>query len=321
MIKSLVIGKFYPPHKGHSYLIDYGLKHCDNLCVVVCHRDDQSIPGRLRAKWLKEIHPKAKVIVVKDINQDDDSKAWAEYTKKFLGYNPDVVFTSENYGINYCRFLGCKHIMVDKKRKTVPISGTIIRQKPLKSWGYLHPCVQAYFAKRVCIIGAESTGTTTLAKALAQYYKTNWVPEYGRTYSEGKITTGNYSWKSEEFEHIAKTQNNSEDNLAKSCNKILICDTDSFTTGIWHERYMNYVSKKVEALSKNRHYDLYIVTADDIPFVQDGTRDGEHIRHQMHVRFIEKLKKHNKRFIIVTGTHQERMRKAIKRCNKLLGKS
>src|SRR5581483_9617149 len=51
-------------------------------------------------------------------------------------------------------------------------------------WYFLEPPVRAYYARRICLIGAESTGKTTLARALAEHYQTVWVPEYGREYSE-----------------------------------------------------------------------------------------------------------------------------------------
>ncbi|HKY04356.1 MAG TPA: ATP-binding protein, partial [Blastocatellia bacterium] len=60
--------------------------------------------------------------------------------------------------------------------------------------------------KRVCLVGAESTGKTTIARALAEYYKTVWVPEYGREYSEEHLTGRGYRWRSEEFTHIAARQ-------------------------------------------------------------------------------------------------------------------
>jgi HTH-type transcriptional regulator, transcriptional repressor of NAD biosynthesis genes len=316
--RGLVIGKFLPPHKGHSYLIQHGIDHCDKLTVVVCHRDDQPIHGEMRAKWIRELHPEATVLVVVDIEKDDDSQAWADYTKKFLGYTPDIVFTSEDYGRTYCECLGCKHVLVDKARISVPVSGTKVRANPFREWDYISPCVRAHYAKRVCVVGAESTGTTTLAKDLAKYYKTNWAPEYGRIYSEGKLPNSKYGWRSDEFEHIARMQNDLEDYLARTCNKLLIADTDSFATSVWHERYMDGPSSEVEAQSSNREYDLYIITNDEIPFVQDGTRDGEHVRHKMHLRFIEKLKQKNKKFIIVSGSKKDRLKEAIKECDKVL---
>jgi nicotinamide riboside kinase len=70
-------------------------------------------------------------------------------------------------------------------------------------------------------------------------------------------------------------------------------------------------SSEVEAIANRRHYDLYIVTGDEIPFEDDGLRDGEHVRHSMHTRFIERLTEEKKNFIVVTGTRTERLEKAV----------
>src|SRR5262245_30498722 len=144
--------------------------------------------------------------------------------------------------------------------------------------------------KRVVIIGSESSGTTTLARALAEHYHTVWVPEYGRVYSEGRQYAGQ-PWRSDEFVHIATEQIRMEDTLARHANKVLICDTDAFATSIWHERYMGAASDDVRAIAAGRKYDLYVVTDVDIPFVQDDIRDGESFRQWMQGRFIEELSK------------------------------
>lgn len=318
MTRGLVIGKFYPPHKGHLYLIDEARKQSDEVTVIVCHKKEQTIPGELRARWIQQARPDVKIILVDDLGRDDDSKAWAEYTMKILGDKPDFVFTSEDYGEAYAKFLGSKHILVDKQRVHFPISATAIRNNPYTNWQYLEPDVRGYYAKRVCILGAESTGTTTLTKALAEHYKTAWVPEFGRYYWEGKMTSEDLTWQTAEFIFIAQQQNELEDELAKYCNKILICDTNSFATSLWHERYLGHISKEVEELSLNRRYDLYILTDVDIPFVQDGTRDGEHIRSNMHDRFVNELKLKNKNFIVVSGSREKRLDEAIACIDKLL---
>lgn len=322
MKRGLVIGKFYPPHAGHKFLIESGLAQCDRLVVIVCHRDDQKIPGTLRAKWIQEIHPQAEVRVVQDILRDDDSKAWADTTRSTLGYAPDVVFSSEDYGPAFAGFLGARHVLIDKDRVKVPVSGTQVRRNAFAVWDFLEPCVRAYFAKRVCVVGAESTGTTTLARALAGHYHTAWVPEYGRFYSEGKLASKYYSpWRTGEFIHIAGEQNRLEDSLAGFCDKLLVCDTDSFATRLWHERYVGHMSPEVGALCEGRRYELYFLTAPDIPFVQDGTRDGEHLRHQMHRRFVEELTKAGKPYLLLEGSHESRFKKAVEACDKVLGQA
>ncbi|MBI2056212.1 MAG: adenylyltransferase/cytidyltransferase family protein [Candidatus Sungbacteria bacterium] len=147
MKTGLVIGKFYPPHKGHKYLIGTAEKAVDRLIIIVCERDDQKISGDLRAKWLRAIHPHAEVLIAEDIKKDNDPYAWAEYIKKLLGLTPDVLFTSEDYGERYAGILGSRHTMVDRERTMVPITATEIRENPLEYKEYLEPCVYEYFLK------------------------------------------------------------------------------------------------------------------------------------------------------------------------------
>ncbi|MFM2374893.1 MAG: hypothetical protein RLZZ234_888 [Candidatus Parcubacteria bacterium] len=311
--KGLVIGKFYPPHRGHKYLIDTARAACEHLTVIICWKPTDTISGFLRASWLQRIHPDVRVLAVEDTKiADDDSEGWAKFTIELLGEAPDAVFTSEAYGDPYAAFMGTVHVLVDRERTHVPISGTMVRSNPMKFAEFLEPCVRAYFARRVCVLGAESTGTTTLAKALAEHYRTVWVPEDGRMYSEGKLFGDIHAaWRSEEFVHIAHAQCALEDSLAEGANGIVIADTDAFATGVWHERYMGTRSPEVERIASRRHYDLYILTGDEIPFVQDGLRDGEHIRHVMHARFVERLTEDTKNFIIVSGSREERLQTAI----------
>ena len=117
---------------------------------------------------------------------------------KFLGYRPDVVYSSERYGKSWSEAMGCKYVNVDIARTTVPISGTKVRQDILDSWRYLSDPVKAGLALRIVIVGAESTGTTTLSRDVAATLKVPWVPELGRYYTESILTT-NYEWFDEDF--------------------------------------------------------------------------------------------------------------------------
>ena len=174
--------------------------------------------------------------------------------------------------------------------------------------------------KRVVVVGSESSGTTTLARALAEHYRTTWVPEYGRTYSEGRQPVGR-PWRSDEFTFIAIEQARMEDALASLANSVLICDTDPFATAIWHERYMGSSSDPVRAIAGQRHYDLYVVTDASIPFEGDAIRDGESFREWMQGRFIEELSKGPAPMIVVSGPHETRFAAAVKRIDEILAGS
>lgn len=321
--RGLIVGKFYPPHRGHKHLIDTAQAQVDELYVIVCQKPGEDPRGELRAAWLREIHPQAHVLLIDDTYDENDSRVWAENSIRWLGFVPDVVFTSEEYGPRFAEHLGCEHVFVDPPRRNVPISGTQVRADPLGSWEYLEPPVRAYYAVRVCLVGAESTGKSTLAASLAAHYGTVWVREYGREYSEEKLRReGAYRWTSEEFTHIAAMQCRREDEAAGRSNRVLISDTDAFTTGIWHRRYLNERSADVDAIAAaHQRPDLYLLTRVDIPFVQDGTRDGEQIRGWMHDVFVEELTREQRPFKIVSGSQQERFRQAVSHIDDLLRRS
>jgi NadR type nicotinamide-nucleotide adenylyltransferase len=321
MTSGLVIGKFYPPHRGHKFLIDWATSRVDKLFIIICKRPGEQPGGELRAGWLREIHPRADVLLVDDEGFDpDDSSLWAKLARRWLGFTPDIVFTSEDYGDTFARCLGCKHLSVDRARRTVPISGSQIRATPLEYWDYLEPPVRSYYAKRVCIVGAESTGKTTLAKSLATHYQTNWVHEYGRQVSERMLTlNATYHWQSADFVEIANTQCRLEDEAARRSNRIVVCDTDAFATSIWHLRYMGRRSAQVEAVSDtHRKPDLYLLSDSHAPFVQDGTRDGESIREWMHETFVKELTRQQRRFTILCGSYEDRFRQATDAIDALL---
>jgi NadR type nicotinamide-nucleotide adenylyltransferase len=318
--RGLIVGKFYPPHRGHKHLIDTARAQVDELFVVCCGREGEAPAGALRAAWLREMHPDVRVLYLDDTYDAQDSRVWAENSVRLTGGAPDVVFTSEDYGDEFARHLGCHHVQVDRARAAVPVSATHVRRDPLGCWEFLEPPVRGFYAVRVCVVGAESTGKTTLSRDLAQHFETVWVPEYGREYSERKLASeGGYDFRPEEFAHIAARQCELEDEAARRADRILICDTDAFTTSVWHRRYVGARSPEVEEIvARHRQPDLYILTDINTPFVRDGTRDGEHVRGWMHEVFVEELRARGHSYKSVSGPRGERLRQAVGYIEELL---
>jgi len=318
--RGLVVGKFYPPHRGHKHLIDTALAQADEVHVVLCERPGEDPPGPLRAGWLREIHPSARVWLIEDRYDANDSAVWAENCKRLLGFIPDRVFTSEDYGDPFAACLGCRHVLVDKARIAVPISGTAVRADPLGNWDFLEPPVRGFYARRVVLVGAESTGKTTLAGDLSAALGTEWVPEYGREYWEEKMRRGEPNvWRPEEFVAIARGQCEREDAGARRANRVLICDTDAFATRVWYRRYLGGWSADVDEVAKaHRRPDLYLMTDIATPFVQDGTRDGELIRGWMHQTLAEELAADGRRFVSLTGSRANRLTAALAAIEPLL---
>jgi len=313
----LVIGKFHPFHRGHSYLISTAETQCERVTAIVSGRDSDAVSPEQRAQWIRTIHPAVEVLVIDEdvVNlADDDSEGWARATEQALGgERPDAVFTSEDYGDAYAGFLGCAHVLVDRDRSVVPISGSEIRADPLANLRFLDPAVRGQYVLRVCLLGAESTGKTTLAAALAEAYETVWVPEYGHLYQALARDDPHGKWSSDEFVKIARMQRWLENFQASQATRVLFCDTDIFTTGVWHEALVGTPPpEEVDRLAAASRYDLFILCDDDIPFRQDtySLREDGPRRRWMQERYAERLETGSVPWVRVSRPLTERIRQA-----------
>lgn len=310
MTRGLVWGKFLPLHAGHVHLIETALAATDELVVVLGARRDEPIPRATREGWLRELFPTADIRAHwDDLPVDyDDPAVWdlqLAQLREVVPEDVDVVFTSEAYGDELARRLAARHVCVDLTRTTYPVSGTAVRADLAGTWRLLPPPVKQSLCRRVIVLGAESTGTTTLAEALAAELGTTWVPEFGRQWTYDREPG---PWRSEEFDHVARTQNAQEDAAARAARvPWVVGDTDALATTVWHERYLG-------APMHHGHVRvpyLYVLTRDDIPFVQDGIRDGEHLRGQMTARFREVLAAQPARWVEVSGAVPERLAQVL----------
>ncbi|MFA5888149.1 MAG: AAA family ATPase [Candidatus Nanoarchaeia archaeon] len=316
-MNGLVIGKFMPPHQGHKYLVDFARNYCDKLTVMVCSIQQEPIEGKLRHEWMKESFPDVNVIHHSaEIPQEpkdhpDFWQIWHDAIYKMLPEGADCLFASEDYGIRLAEVLGMKYILAT--RDIIPLSGTEIRNNPMKHWDYILPAAKPYFLKRVCIFGPESTGKTTIAKNLAAYFKTIAVPEYARGLLDLKGGKCDY----EDIELIARGQIASEDALARQANRILFCDTDILTTEIWSDILFGKCPQWIK--NTKRDYDLYLLLDTNVPFVPDSQRYLPDSRQLSLERCIQELEKKGKKYVIISGNWEERLEKAKQEAEKLIG--
>lgn len=167
---------------------------------------------------------------------------------------------------------------------------------------------------RVCVVGAESTGKTTLCADLARSYRVPFVAEFGRWYTEAMPDPKHYTWSSEDFLAIVAAQHRFESDAARWIGDVLICDTGAFTTALFHEMYMSHAHAELDAYGARDidRYDLIVVCDVATPFEQDATtglrRDGDQ-RSWMHARYLEFIEPLTAqgRAIVVSGTPAERL--------------
>lgn len=134
----LVVGRFDPPHLGHSFLIERAAERCERLVVFVNSGAERDVaPGHLRARWLAELHPEVTVVqVVHDLTTDfGDEALWQRWIDLFrdrwpLEIGPDIVCSSDPYVAELARRLAAEPVVVDADRVNVPISATMIRADP-----------------------------------------------------------------------------------------------------------------------------------------------------------------------------------------------
>jgi diamine N-acetyltransferase len=129
------------------------------------------------------------------------------------------------------------------------------------------------------------------------------------------------AWTVDEFIHIAEVQQRREAEAAATANRVMFGDTNAFATATWFERYANKRHPEVDAIGARDIVDLYLVPAPDIPFVQDGVRDGEKIRDWMHARFVELIEASGTPYVLITGPYEARLPKAIAAVDTLLALS
>ncbi len=158
---------------------------------------------------------------------------------------------------------------------------------------------------RVALLGAESTGKSTLAAALAEHYGTVWVPEYLREFVE---TTGRTPQEHEQF-LIASTQVAYENAAARKACAYLFCDTTPLMTALYSQFYFGRVDVPLQALADEHAYDFTIVTAPSGPWMPDGLqRESEAVRDLIHAQLLDVLNARDVRYLLVEGDVDQRIR-------------
>jgi NadR type nicotinamide-nucleotide adenylyltransferase len=171
--------------------------------------------------------------------------------------------------------------------------------------------------KRVCLLGAESTGKSTLAMALAERFDTLWNPEYGRPYTLIGRPAG-APWTSWEFIHIARVHCWYEDFLAGFAHRVLFSDTDAFTTAVFHEAYLGTPATGFAELVE-RSYDLFVVCGLDVPWRHDGMREFEEQRRWMQERYLRRVRDSGRPWLLAEGSVARRLDAAAEAVEQVLG--
>jgi HTH-type transcriptional regulator, transcriptional repressor of NAD biosynthesis genes len=374
----LMIGKFYPPHLGHHAAIRAAADRCGQVTVLVMASALESIPLAERVAWLRAEHsvdPAVRVLgVPSDVPLDvGDERAWDAQVAVMraalragqpgaaggpgvagAGVPVDAVFGGEEYGTELARRFGARFVRL--ARPAGGPSSTAYRSDPAGAWSLLAPAARAGLAVRVVLVGAESTGTTTVTTALAEHYRarggewaaTQWVPEYGREYTDDKWErarkdaraagqpepgVNDLVWVHEDFDRIGVAQTAIEQAAARTGSPLLLCDTDAFATAVWERRYLGVGTSAgppgAAATREDQPWasapalprrDLYLLTDHvGVPWQDDGLREGDlDVRAAMTGWFADAMTAAGHSWVLLTGTVAERVRLAVRSIDPIL---
>jgi len=282
------VGKFSPLHNGHVKLLNEAKGWCKHLIIISYTNPLLGFSDTLRYTWLKHLYPDALVIVPKSEecpHNDADGNIHREFCAKLIerstNVRPEVVFTSEDYGDGFAQFLSnywdtyIDHCYVDdhwRFENNIPIalSATHLRENPQEWVEHTPEFVRKTRTKRLCLLGGESSGKTTLAKTLSEVTGYPWVPEYGRQLCEELGGVDNL--KFEHYVQIGKKQVElEEDVLNHATEPWIICDTSPLVTRFYSMKLHGQVDPELLALSQ-RKYDMTFVLGMSHGWHQDGDR-------------------------------------------------
>ncbi|WP_238013119.1 AAA family ATPase [Dactylosporangium sp. AC04546] len=300
---AVVLGRFLPVHDGHRYLIEIAQAHAPNVWVFVRKSADDPVPWEVRRDWLTELFPTVSVAGL------EAGTSWAE---RILAHvRPDYLVAGESYDHGFRQLLGAQMIIVN--RSAIPVSGTQVRADPWGSERYLPPPVRAWYTKRVRIVGAESTGKTTLAKRLAEHYGTVWVPEAARDLG------GSSTLSADLVSRVAHMQRTSEERLARRASRALFCDTGLLALRLWSERLYQASPQWLQEAAERETADLYLLAAHDLPFTGHFSNDRPAERAEFAAAWKRELHRLGHRYVLLLGDHDERFAAAVEAVDAVLG--
>jgi len=166
---------------------------------------------------------------------------------------------------------------------------------------------------RIGIVGAESTGKTTLAAELASRLAQDtglrvvWVPELLREWCDRAGRTP----QAHEQAAILHAQHERIE-AAAAMHDVVVCDTTALMTAVYSRLIFDDRSLDERAMALHSRMALTLLTALDLPWVADGhQRDGEQVRAPVDTLLRELLLAQRLPWAVIAGQGPERLERAV----------
>lgn len=161
--------------------------------------------------------------------------------------------------------------------------------------------------QRIAITGPESSGKTTLARALAAHFGLPWVPEFAREY----LADLRRPYDEEDLLCIAEGQLEAEQRVAAERPSMLVCDTDLLVIRIWSQEKFGRVDSRLEELVDGTEYHHTLLCRPDLPWEPDPLRENPHDRDRLFGIYEQELNALGRTYAVIQGERTERLHRAV----------
>ena len=128
----------------------------------------------------------------------------------------------------------------------------------------------------VAVVGPECSGKTTLARQLAQSLGAPWLPEFARSYLEGRA-----DYSEADLERIARGQLAAEIALVEAGHPVIVLDTDLIVIQVWWQEKYGHVPAWVEQQLRRQAPRVYLLAKPDLPWQPDPQRESPADRERL----------------------------------------
>lgn len=278
----IVFGSFAPLHQGHLDLIMRAKKeNLGGAIVIVCGFDGDKgepiMPHAKRYRYVREFFADDDLVAVYAINDtelglDKYPNGWIGWMKEFEKiYKKAVEYPKvevptmgtmdrtwyvgdEIYYNDLINMWHEKAVLVDRVADN-PISGTMIRQNPIKYWDKITLPFKRIFSTNILITGTASEGKSTMVTDLGKYFNAPHSHEWARDYMQESCVS---DWELDcaDFLAFLEGQYNHNKQLINSSGNhgIFFADTDSLVTNM----YSQYYSKDPSCILTEEEYETKI---------------------------------------------------------------
>lgn len=160
---------------------------------------------------------------------------------------------------------------------------------------------------RIVLTGPESTGKTTLARALAAELQGPCVPEASRLLAEAMAPE---PLSAATVEPIARLTMRMADEALAHAPEFAVFDTDLVSTVVYARHYYASCPEWIVQEARARRAECYLLCLPDLPWVADGVRDQPMARESLLASFREVLHEIGADAVEIHGVGEARLSEA-----------